>query len=179
MTILIWWSIRTEPNRTVHWCIMNAKHQADLHHTTDIYSPADAIIINYTVLIFICQFIQCHVAVTPSMCCYCIRSLHADFEKRSKSKNCHYLRNKHFRIANRVDLNLGELFRISFIQFSMYATTDRLQKHMHNHSHSLSKQRTRSHKTKINSYKIRSDTSISICYMQELDLCYQSRRLAK
>lgn len=85
--------------------IMRAKRQADLHHTTNIYSPADAIIINYTVLIFICQFIQCHVALTPPFmyycwcCCCCCCCNHCiaqtpyvPSEKPAlKSKNRHYL----------------------------------------------------------------------------------------
>lgn len=51
----------------VHRAYIAMRVSTILPHYT-MFSRADAMIINYTVLIFICQFIQCHVAGAHRAC---------------------------------------------------------------------------------------------------------------
>lgn len=77
----------------VHRAYIAMRISTILPHYT-MFSRADAMIINYTVLIFICQFIQCHVAgahracvVPVSFCTYTLSHTHSsemsEFEKLS------------------------------------------------------------------------------------------------
>lgn len=110
--------------------LLNERVCAACIYHCSMFICADAIIINYRVLIFICQFIQCHVAATLCMCycCYAIVVAHAS-SKCPKSKNRHYLPKRFAFYA--LNPTVRAIFRISFICFRYTTLTISKYKYKH------------------------------------------------